>query len=414
MKKVLLPILCLLCVYSSFAQTQDAQLEQMMTRRALSKEDVKLNIMTLAPKLYSQGKTDTIKQLLDYYERNFAQNSLFSPLSYLIKIKERNFAEELRTRYSVYPSWNDTAYYNTYIITFLKDFKTLCANMAKPNYYGENVREAYIPYLSFIGHLATDLQSIPDLASAEHFLLRFYANPTDSILASLKDPEYNGTRVQRLWLAQFLAPRKSDDVSGISLGIASGAWVPTGNLSLLGTHPYAGFIVGGRGRKFGIDANVSFRFLRAHNNYNVTVDNVGYNTHYYLGAFVGLDGNYELKRKGKNALEVLGGVAWDGFDALPGSNDDKEAPTKTIGSLNLNLGIGYRLFLTQGVHLPARWQRTARPEYRTSFLAIQAKFNYLNYHNEGGTALNGNAFTIGIIYGAYARPAKNYTWIEQD
>jgi hypothetical protein len=402
MKNLLLAtLLCGLGLTSVEVQAQDSRLEQMMTKRVLSQSDVSLNIASLTPGLYKSNKIDTIKQLIEYYERNYGPGYMVLPLKYLIAIKEREFEEVMKPASSVrYIS--DSDYYKREIIGSLNFFKETCSKMVRPGFYTDDVRQQYIPYLSFLGTLAQELKTTPGLKPAEQFLLRFYAHPMDSVLKQLPTAPFNGTLVQRAWLAE---KTKQESPIGFSMGLLTGAWVPTGNLSLLGGHPYLGYVMGGRGNKYSIELDLHFRFLRSKSEYQVIAENNLYNTDYYFGAHIGLDGMYELVRNNKHAFEVLGGAGYDGMDALQSDSKDKNAITKSLSSINANVGLGYRIFLSNRNKVTTSWG-VSRLDKRISYLAIQAKYNLLNYKNEGGTSLSGNALTLGIIYGVYTRPAN--------
>jgi hypothetical protein len=214
----------------------------------------------------------------------------------------------------------------------------------------------------------------------------------------LKSDRYNGTRLQRAWLGE---ERRRATISGISLAIAAGAWTPTGNLSLVGPHPYFGFTFGGRGNKFSIEGVMNVRFLNSANAYTVVANQQLYNTQHYFGGYVGIDGMYELWRKRKKALELVGGCGWDGMDAFKSNANDKTAPIKSINSINLNVGVGYRIFLRQRYKQSTYWGRN-RLDFDISYLAFQAKYNVINYANPGATPLDGHAITFGILYGLYS------------
>jgi hypothetical protein len=306
-------------------------------------------------------------------------------------------------------SFNDSSYYAATILSSLRNFNKVCSTLVTPGGYTDDINQVYGPYLSFIGKLAGELKATPGLSPAEIFLTNYFAHPANDSLSSLGRALYNGTRVQRAWLAEQRQRNQKDEISGASIGVVTGVWVPTGNLSLLGPHPYFGFLLGGRARKFSVEANVNFRFLGSAHQYTVVEKQQTYNTSYYLGGYIGADGMYELLKKHRHGFELLGGIAWDGMDALESDSKKDDAPTKSFNSLNINAGLGYRLYFTRRYRAGNIWWGSRQPEYRTTYLAIQAKYNFINYSNDGGTPMNGNGLTFGIIFGAYTRPV-NRTW----
>ena len=401
MKKLLLSIiLSITCIINGWGQIPDAQIEHMMSKRVLTAGDVGLNIASLAPDLYKNNKVDTLRQLLTYFERNYGMGRSVTPLRFLLDIKDRQFKEELQP-----PSQSnisDTSYYAENILPLLRTFNKLCSNLVQPGFYTEDVRQAYIPYVALIGRLAEELKAIPALSPAEKFLTGYFAHPANDSLAMLKNERYNGTRLQRAWLAE---ERNNAKILGKSFAVLAGVWLPMGNLSLVGPHPYVGYVFGGRGNKFSIEANLSFRFLNSANGYTVIANQQLYNTSHYFGGYLGLDGMYELWRKRKKAVELLGGCGWDGMDAFKSNSKDKTAPVKSLNSINLNMGIGYRIFLRQRYKQSIYWGRK-RLDHEISYLAFQAKYNVINYANPGATPMDGHALTFGILYGLYSHTVK--------
>lgn len=401
MKKYLLAVVtAIVCAVSARGQSADARLEQMMTKRVLTERDVIYNIASLTPGLYKERKYDTVRQLVSYYERNYGNGVLVVPMRILLDIKDREFKEGLVASDPFRPGKVQSELeYERDILRLLSGFSEVCEHMVQPNYYSEEQQSHYIPYLSLIGTLADSLKRIPDLKPAERFLLSFYAHPSDTLLRALDGIEYNGTVIQRAWMA---AKKERAAMRGASLSLLSGVWSPTGNLSLLGPKPYFGFTIGGRAQKYSLELAVYFKFLRSANPYLVNDGDTLYTTTHHFGAYGGLDGMYELAGKGRSRFEALGGLGVEGMDVLSATGDNKGASSKSLTSVNINAGLGYRLILTDRVRDVVKYGRSVR-EVKRSYLCVQAKYQYLHYNNKGGTPLDGGGWLIGLVYGGYGR-----------
>ncbi len=401
MKKYLLAVVAaIVCVVSARGQSADARLEQMMTKRVLTERDVIYNIASLTPGLYKAGKYDTVRQLVSYYERNYGNGVLVVPMRILLDIKDREFKEGLVASDPFRPGKVQSELeYETQILGLLSGFSDVCEHMVQPNYYSEEQQSHYIPYLSLIGSIADSLKRIPDLKPAERYLLNFYAHPSDTLLRVLERFEYNGTVIQRAWLT---AKADRAALRGFSVGVASGVWAPTGNLSLLGPKPYLGFVIGGRAPKYSIELAMLCRFLNSANPYLVNEGDTLYTTQHHFGFYGGLDGMYELAGKRRNRLEALGGLGIDVMDVLSTTGKTKAPTTKTLASVNINAGLGYRLILTDKGREVVKNGRSVQ-EVKRSYLSVQVKYQYLHYNNKGGTPLDGGGWLIGLVYGAYGR-----------
>ncbi len=417
MKKV--TILTFLCVFaiSSFAQKSNSAIEQMMTRHAPDKYDVNYNIACLAPGLYRDNKMDTVSAMVSYCEDRFGSSYISLPLRILLQVKDRSFKEELKKGDD--GPGTDGDYFEQYIIAYLVTYHNVLNGTTTLGRYQDSKKD-YDAYFAFIADVAGSLINKPGLTPEEQFLVRYLHQPSETMMAELDKPVYNNTRLQKAWRAY---DRRSRHFSGTSLGLIGGVWMPQGNLSMLGAHPYLGFLLGGKTDKLTVDVNINFRFLKSANYYFVQVDGLQYASNYFFGGYIGLDGAYELYRNKKHEIDLLAGIAYSGFDAFAdnnsnNNNNSNNGPQKSVNSLNLNIGAGYRYYLTHryrnnGSIWNGRHVETKQTE-SLSYLGLQAKYNFENYNNSGGTDLTGNSFTISIIYGGFSRRTHYYFKVDKD
>jgi len=78
----------------------------------------------------------------------------------------------------------------------------------------------------------------------------------------------------------------------------------------------------------------------------------------------------------------VGGIGYDGFEAIS-ENVDAGVASKSINSLNINLGAGYRYY----------YKGDGR------YLSLQPRINTVNYANKRGSDLSGNTISIRLIWG---------------
>jgi hypothetical protein len=161
------------------------------------------------------------------------------------------------------------------------------------------------------------------------------------------------------------------------IGLTSGVWLPQGDLGLLGSHPYAGVLIGAEGGKLMAGLNMSFRFRKSANYYTTMVDDTVYSTNHYNGFYFGADGAYSLAKTKRSEFALVGGIALEVLGTL------RTSFAGDLTSVNLNSGIAYNFYV-------------ANQATRPSFLSLQAKYNFLFFNNTG-TSLRGNALTVGLI-----------------
>jgi hypothetical protein len=341
---------------------QDDPIEKLMTRRYLSCEDVTYNVSYLIPEFYEKGDRDTIQAILDFWRNRCYVPEALVRCRIVLAIDEGTFTEDL---------------YDSHIL-----------NLLNQHHYGGYYRDYHSADVisglnKFTGDLSLGLLTLrKDLSPVEKFFLRWYSGEPGITLAALEAEELNGTKIQDLY---FQAKKQQEQMTFLHWDYMAGVWIPQNNANVLGVHPFIGFRGGFKRRKITVDVSLGFKFVKTPETYQVYKDGTLWNTDNFFGGYMGLDAAYRLFLTGKNAFYLIGGVAWDGFDALDKKKDGSDDKmTKSINSLNLNIGLGYKFHFGE-----------------KSYLGIDCKYNFVNYKNSGGTDLDGNVFTIHLIFGGF-------------
>ena len=193
---------------------------------------------------------------------------------------------------------------------------------------------------------------------------------------------------------------KKREFGGLSYGLSVGLWHPTGKLSLLGDHPTTGCFIGSRRKGFWYNITVGLAFGQSPNYYRVKEKDSVYSTNDFFGYNMGLEFGQALYRTKRTELAVLAGIAYEGTQALnivdpAGVRKDV---LKNINTLYLNTGLEYKIDLR---HI----NKTDLSLH--SYLSLQARYNFVNYKNTGGTDLSGNTFTFSLVWGGYSNARNN-------
>ncbi|NLF42522.1 MAG: hypothetical protein GX587_07495, partial [Bacteroidales bacterium] len=176
-------------------------------------------------------------------------------------------------------------------------------------------------------------------------------------------------------------------LSEVHLSVFSGAWVPMGNASVLGVHPILGAELGLRKNKFQATMVGEFRFGNAPNPINIYQSDTILETDRFSGNYLGLEGSRLLFENEKGYYLLSIGVGIDGFDAVKKTQGFE---SKTINSLNLNLGAGYAIKISKKLSA-----------------SLQARYHFINYNNKGGTAVDGHALSIRLVMGLRENARKD-------
>jgi hypothetical protein len=178
-----------------------------------------------------------------------------------------------------------------------------------------------------------------------------------------------------------------------NFAITAGAWMPQSDLSSLGVHPTLGLLAGVRNERNELDLNLAFRFVRTANDYVVWRSDSLYPRHYFFGGYIGLDYTRYFMMEGRWEMGAVIGAGYDGFDIAEQSEDDPGASDylRPLSIETFNYNLGFRFNYLAG---------------RNLVIGIVPKYNFLRYHNEGGSSMFGNAFSLELSFG-------NPFWIRQ-
>lgn len=377
--KQIIKILTILFFTSNVYGQIDA-VESLMTRRYLSCQDIGYNAQFLIPEFYKQDSKDTLNAIIDYWERHCGLTEEIIRCKILLAIDSHRFNESI---------------YDSTIINYLISYK----NSTSPirNNYGK----MYIHYnwyyynnqpdtlKNFTVYLAKDLLERDDLEPIEIFFLKMYSNDFDGTFSMLQSDEFKDTKIQKYYLDEIERNKRQIIGHGDFL---LGAWIPQDNLEIVGSHPFIGFRGGIQYKRLIADVTLGFRFGKSPNIYQVYENDSVWNTDHFFGGYIGLDLGLEMFRIKNSSFDLIGGVAFDGFDALKVDDPNSETDiTKSINALNLNIGLGYKYNINP-------W----------NYIGIDFKYNIVDYKNKMGTDLSGNALTINLIYGFFGNRYNVY------
>ena len=402
MKKYFLSLLLLLSLGTS-AFAQDDYVSGMMTKRKLTCDDIGYNAAALIPKMYFENKPDTLDAIVNFWEKNCGMTEPATSLSILYAIRQNTFNRQLkglRTGSFTDTAISDTGYFNKNILPNLYAYKYAYNSRPASDSGLDDAAIAYRNYYDMLYSMATSMLSATDLSVTEKFLVRYYHNPDSTHIEEWAANAYDTTIIRPIYARHMLTTRS---LNGTDYALTAGAWMPQGNISLLGSGPYIGGLLGGKRNRWTFDFDFYINFPVQHtptymvsNHDSLTASNT------YLGFYAGLDAGYALLQKNKHELDILGCLAYQGIQVLNGNGN---TAVLTISSFNPNFGLGYKFYFKQRVKYDSE-----DDTYTThhSYIGLVAKYNFLFFNNNPGTSLSGNAFTVGLIYGRCSKNRKFY------
>lgn len=353
-----------------YAQAYSQDVEHLMTKKYIDCRDIIYNNTLLIPEHFAKNNSDTVAALINYWEKHCGISETLLRLKILLAINADTLNENIYGKKQII---NHLVYYRERV-------------KRQEDGYDEYGFHYDIPQINssldnFTKELALKLKQRKTNSELDIFFLDLYSNNFDKIFLRLQDTSLTKSELGQAYYKEV--NRELNKPEG-HFSIYSGAWIPNGNISIVGNHPIIGF-QGGMKNKKGImlDVALEFKFGKSPNTYFVEKNDSLYSTTHFFGGFFGAELGYELINYKSHELDILGGLGWDGFDALEiGKTNDPNRITKSINALNLNLGIGYRKYLKN-----------------KSYIGIETRYNFINYQNKNGTDLSGNTLTIRLKYG---------------
>jgi opacity protein-like surface antigen len=346
-------------------------------------DDVQYNAFQLIPKYYNQNKYDSIEFFLEYWENKCGPSEYSFRVKTLLRIQNGTFHDE----YVGPREYNMLTYFRDYIEWKLLMDSTQSNPLA---FYHANYQDAGLIFRfnSVTAEMAKRIYEKyeMDLSCDELAILALYRENPDEF-KSIANSCPNGI------LYQYVAKEEEAIRKALygNIALISGLWIPQGNLSTLGAHPSLGFLFGLQKNRWLFDITLLFRFIKSKNTYQVMFEDQLYDTDHFFGGYVGLDVNYQLSTFSSHRVYALSGIAYDGFDALEDKDDDDF--TKSIGSLNLNLGLGIKWMINDHLYIGTEW-----------------RYNFVDYNNRGGTDLSGNTQSIRLVFGSLSKIGRGMLW----
>lgn len=323
------------------------------------------------PAYYEKGHIDSIEAIISERRNSCGEEVSFYYVENILSISKDSFAvedpEKLLEALISYRTELAVALYHQKILVEEANF----------NYYPD-WREVRNNYYHFIQRWAENVLTQQNLEPLERDLLRFYAGEYDQLLDELRKDNYSGNPLQQEY-KQLVASQIQDE--GLSCAIFTGYWMPTENLADLGNHPEIGMQGGYFNGKMKYGLILSARFLKAPQDYRVRQNDSNYVTDDFNAILIGAEIGRALYKSARNELDLNLGIAYDGLTVVSGDEEEGIDPVM-VESINLNLGLEYRFYYNL-----------------KNYLALDARYHFLNYQNNINNDLTGNALTVRLAWG---------------
>jgi hypothetical protein len=370
--KNLLFIVLFMPIYLS-AQTDD--LDKLMTKRLTDCGDIAYNCQSLIPDYFRQEKMDSAL-LLAYWERKCGMNEEIYQTKFLFSILNRTFDDKTLT----------SEIFNEILQRNARKNKSNRYFYLRLHYF--NPDTTFNKFIMDVGKQALT----KNLTKTEAFLVKSYVDSTQTKLIELEDKPYNNTVLQSLY-TQY--KRKIFQKPEYHIGLLLGSFTPLGANKLLGNKFTLGTYLGYKFGKNNLDLALDFKFGSNKNTYLVVSEGKTIETKLNTSMYLGLEYGRILKATNKSEFSILTGAGSERMTTVYADKTTNKT-ANFLWSPNLSGGIEYKRHFT-------KFQAYNGLRY----WALQARFNYMNFVNTGGTDVSGNGFSIRFIWGASDNQEKD-------
>ena len=355
--------------------------DNLMVKKQFDCSDISYNCSLLFERYYTGNKVDSAKNIVAYWESKCGLREPVQRARILLSLKEGNFKDSLLSQG---------------VLAYIFNYQNRMDMVKFANYYSYDNYKSYYGFIpagqdfdKFTIKAAIELKAKYNPESIEYLICEFYGDNCDTIFAKIQS---NKNTSSILSVEYKKSVDKYLNISELHMALITGVWIPTGGISKLGLHPEIGFQIGAKHKKMNYDFVVSIKFLNSPNDYyarRTKGDGSLELTNNFLGGYVGFNVGRDIFYRDRHEIQVLSGIAYDGFDALK-EDKSKEIQFESVSSFNFNVGLGYRYYLNN-----------------SSYLGVSAKYNFVDYSANKVIDFRGNPISIQFIIGGLLNTDKD-------
>jgi len=353
-------LICLIVILSSIhsvvAQNRMDSLMFVMNKSRYKCEDVTVQSMQAIMNYYQSGQKDSVSAVLEFWERKCGNIEAVQRTKILYAIDNNRYHD---------------AVVDDGILELVFEYKYL-----EPDTFPEeNLKEQYN---RFTRQLAEKNRLRFSEERIEYVWCDFYSSGSNNIFYYIQQYRYPDSKLTEEY---FRSVEKERSKRYLHFALTAGTWIPTGGLTVFGVHPEVGFMVGFKYKRWSCDMNVNFRFLKTPDSYSVIRYDFTEQSRRFNAVHVGFDVGYDLLYLPKHKVAILGGVGYEGFNALKRDNAAQLGPVN-INTYNINFGGAYTY------HINASY-----------YVGFTAKCHFVDYTMNEAMSYSGVPFTLKLKTG---------------
>ena len=334
--------------------------------RYIDCRDVTFNATSIIGRLYSHDQIDSIYQFLNYWKKKCGNMESIFRLRNILDIKTGRFDPD-----SISNSWIEL------LIAYRRSLEITHNYIYAPDRVQHDLLAEKNKFDSLTRQIA--FGTLSDNIDGS-LILDFYSDEAPSFGNIKSASEESRLRAlhQKSYIRTFRRPQGH-------IAFATGLVLNYGNISIFGTRPNFGIVMGGKVLRHNYDAILDFRAGPSKENYSFIYQDSLITKNTWTGMYAGLEYTYDFVTTSKVDVGISPGIGYDRITTLTMDNEYGE-DAAFLSSFNKNIGVVFKY----------KFGRNG------GYLGLHLRYNWTNYKNPGGTPLDGEYLNIRLTIGSIA------------
>lgn len=347
--------------------------ELITSKKGVDCDDVTFNANRIIRDLLNENQTLEVYEFLDYWESNCGEIEQIFRLRTILDIKGRNF---------------NISGINSETLDFLIAYK-MQLNLVRDSINNSTpIEKEYFVNLDSYDKMTQELaRNAISNNIDEQLLLDFYAADDPSYDEIKNAPETCRLRqVYDDFYGKFFT--SAIDILEFRYLVMVGGIYHLDDLSIFGTRPSFGGIMGFALKRHSLDFLIDLRFGPSDQTYSFVFQNELLTRDNYTSFYTGGEYTYNFLSTRRLNIGISGGLGYEWIYPYNPSDDDLDDDSVRLPSFNRNVGLGFEYKYGKKGH----------------FFGIQLRYHWADYKNTGGTPLKGNYLNLRVVWGKRENP----------
>ncbi|MEM6516804.1 MAG: hypothetical protein AAF688_11525 [Bacteroidota bacterium] len=355
--------LILLLTFSFFTVSGQSFDDIILKNKYVDCEDVFYNASSIIKDFYNNGQIDKVYEFLDYWESKCGNLEVIRRFRTILDLGNSRFSN---------------VYISEETIEDLISYRSNLNQQGEGNQSSLFVGNDFYQSLSSLDKLTQQMASGYSSGTQDgRLLLGFYADNSPTF-----EDVKSASNSSELKVMHNLVYEKTLRIWEWQYAFYAGFADHYQNLSVFGLRPSFGFSAGAKQLRHNIDLVFDIRIGPSDGDYDFVYQGELITDDTFTGFYIGGEYTYDFIHSEKLNIGISPGIAYENITSRD-SDEDTDEDGKYLPSFNKNIGLVFKY----------RYGR------RGGYAGLHLRYNWVDYENDGGTRLNGEYFSLRLVFG---------------